>query len=192
MQEVNYIHHLNEVLERFAKDKRLNPPHVSLYMALFRFWNLYYFKPSFYIQREEVMALSKIGAKTTYHRCLKDLSNWSYILYEPSFNPFKGSRVHMFDFEILDEVSNRPKSETACEQVVDSYHPKSGTACGQLVGRKDKQYQTKKNNTNKHKPEIFKDQKKWNADEKKNKPEGTVPYTDNLKTQTQKNYDEPL
>lgn len=192
MQEVNYIHHLNEVLERFAKDGRLNPPHVSLYMALFRFWNLYYFKPSFYIQREEVMALSKIGAKATYHRCLKDLSNWSYILYEPSFNPFKGSRVHMFDFDMLGEDANRLKSETACEQVVNGYHPKSGTACEQLVGRKDKLYQTKKNKKNSNKPENFKNQKKRNAAEKKNKLGQAIPYTDNLHTRNDKNYDEPL
>lgn len=39
------------------------------------------------------MKFSKIGSNTTYHRCIKELSHWKYILYKPSHNPFKGGEV---------------------------------------------------------------------------------------------------
>ena len=70
---MNYIRHLNAVFEQFSKDSRLNPSHVSLYMALFQYWNINRFPEVFYIAREEVMAMAKIGSKATYHRCLRRL-----------------------------------------------------------------------------------------------------------------------
>src|SRR5699024_7334037 len=95
MAEVNFIHHLKSVFLLFAKDNRLNPTHISLYMALFQLWNHNRFPDRFYVNREEVMRLAKIGAKSTYHRCVKDLNNYNYIIYSPSHNPFKGSEIKM-------------------------------------------------------------------------------------------------
>ncbi|GGK56272.1 MULTISPECIES: hypothetical protein [Flavobacteriaceae] len=95
---MNYIKHLNGVLDQFSKDTRLNPTHISLYIALFQFWNYNRFPNEFYINREEIMKFSKIGSNTTYHRCIKELSHWKYILYSPSHNPFKGSKVKLFNF----------------------------------------------------------------------------------------------
>ena len=95
---MNFIKHLNAVFQQFSKDSRLNPTHISLYIALFQFWNLYRFPEIFYINREEVMKLAKIGSKSTYHQCLKGLDEWKYIHYLPSHNPYKGSRIKMFVF----------------------------------------------------------------------------------------------
>jgi hypothetical protein len=100
---MNYIKHLNGVLDQFSKDNRLNPTHISLYIALFQFWNYNRFPDDFYINREEVMKFSKIGSNTTYHRCIKELSHWKYILYSPSHNPFKGSKVKLFNFSTSDK-----------------------------------------------------------------------------------------
>jgi len=100
---MNYIKHLNGILDQFSKDTRLNPTHISLYIALFQFWNYNRFPNEFYINREEVMKFSKIGSNTTYHRCIKELSHWKYILYSPSHNPFKGSKVKLFNFSTSDK-----------------------------------------------------------------------------------------
>ncbi|MCG2418732.1 hypothetical protein K8089_06830 [Aequorivita sp. F47161] len=81
-----------------AKDSRLNPTHISLYMALFNIWNINRFPEDFIIIRDEIMKLSKIGSKSTYHRCLKQLDSWKYIRYIPSHNSFIGSRVSLFIF----------------------------------------------------------------------------------------------
>lgn len=99
---MNYIKHLNGIFHQFSKDSRLNPTHISLYVALFQLWNYNRFPDEFYISREEIMKFSKIGSNTTYHRCIKELSHWKYILYIPSHNPFKGSRVKLFNFSTSD------------------------------------------------------------------------------------------
>ena len=176
MEAINYIRHLNCVLAQFSKDNRLNPAHISLYIALFQIWNNYHFKESFYINRAEVMDLSKLGAKTTYHRCIKELSSWKYILYEPSHNPFRGSKIKMFYFG------------TTTEQPLDSYCTNIETSYEQVVVPKDKHIKTVINNTNlsKQKNNIKKNFKK------SSKQKTAVPYKDNLKTNSEKDYNEPL
>ncbi|WP_117884192.1 hypothetical protein [Aureibaculum luteum] len=176
MKNINYIKHLNGVLELFSKDNRLNPSHISLYMALFQIWNSYHFKSTFYINRAEVMDLSKLGSKSTYHRSIKQLSYWNYILYEPSHNPFRGSKISMFNFG------------TSNEQAVDHYHTNIETSYEQVVVPKDKHIKTGINNTNISKQKI----NNKNSFKKKGKQKATVPFQDNLKTSTNKSYDEPL
>ncbi len=115
---MNYIKHLNAVFKRFACDPRLNPTHISLYMALFQFWNINRFPHIFYINREELMKMSKIGSKATYHRCLKNLNHWSYIVYFPSHNPYKGSRIKMLIFNTGSETSGGITTELEQGQAV--------------------------------------------------------------------------
>ena len=118
---MNYIKHLTGFFDRVAKDKLLNPTHVSLYIALFQFWNCNRFKNPISINRDEVMRISKISSKATYHKCLKNLHAQGYIKYEPSYNPFKGSHVFLFNFS--DDLKPLPKSASSnskpvIEQVV--------------------------------------------------------------------------
>ncbi|WNM18491.1 transcriptional regulator [Flavobacterium capsici] len=118
---MNYIKHLTGFFDRVAKDKLLNPTHVSLYIALFQFWNCNRFKNPISISRDEVMRISKISSKATYHKCLKNLHAQGYIKYEPSYNPFKGSHVFLFNFS--DDLKPLPKSTSSnskpvIEQVV--------------------------------------------------------------------------
>jgi hypothetical protein len=106
---MNYIKHLTGFFEKVAIDKTLNPTHVSLYIALFQFWNCNRFKNPISISRDEIMRISKISSKATYHKCLKNLHSLGYINYQPSYNPFKGSHVILFNFS--DDLKPLPKSE---------------------------------------------------------------------------------
>jgi len=117
---MNYIKHINGVLQQFNGDSRLNPTHISLYIALFQLWNIHRFPDVFFIAREDVMKMSKIGSMGTYHRCLRNLNDWKYIDYLPSHNPYKGSEIKMFIFEIPDEQEAN-ESETSLEQVANKY-----------------------------------------------------------------------
>jgi hypothetical protein len=140
---MNYIKHLTGFFEKVANDRALNPTHVSLYMAMFQFWNCNRFKNPISISRDEVMRISKISSKSTYHKCLKKLHHLGYICYEPSYNPFKGSHVFLFNFS--DDLKPTPKSEkeTAPKieqdngqvngQVVDKLWTSIGTSSGQAL-----------------------------------------------------------
>ena len=131
---MNYIKHLTGFFEKVAVDKTLNPTHVSLYIALFQFWNCNRFKNPISINRDEVMRISKISSKATYHKCLKNLHSQGYINYEPSFNPFKGSHVILFNFS--DDLKpalkseREPKNELVFELVNEQALNKSCTSSG--------------------------------------------------------------
>ncbi|MGV7106979.1 transcriptional regulator [Flavobacterium sp. U410] len=129
---MNYIKHLTGFFERVAIDKTLNPTHVSLYIALFQFWNCNRFKNPISINRDEVMRISKISSKATYHKCLKNLHSLGYINYEPSYNPFKGSHVILFNFsedlKPLPKSDRKPKNEPLNELVSEQALNKSCTS----------------------------------------------------------------
>lgn len=99
MEKTNYILHLNKAFEKICEDNRLTPFHISLYFALFHYWNIAKFRNPISISRDEMMRAAKIGSVNTYIRCIKELHAWNYIQYHPSFNPQKGSQVHLYKFD---------------------------------------------------------------------------------------------
>jgi len=90
---MNYIKHLNATLVEIYGDERLCPGHISLYLALFFYWNMYRFPEEFPVNRQELMKMAKIGSKSTYHRLLKQLDHMGYINYSPSHSPTSPSKV---------------------------------------------------------------------------------------------------
>ena len=179
LEAVNYIKHLNRVFAIFSRDNRLNPSHISLYLALFQFWNVNYYSSEFFINRQEVMNLAKIGSKSTYHRCIRELSHWSYLVYMPSHNPWKGSKIKMFNFG------------TSSEQVLAPNHTKNRTSSEQALVSIIKHIQTIENIKNNKKTEIF-ENLNFSENENTEKLNLDVPNQDNLRTSDDKNYDEPL
>src|SRR5574343_205991 len=148
---MNYIKHLTGFFDRVAKDKLLNPTHVSLYMSLFQFWNCNRFRNPISISRDEIMRISKISSKPTYHKCLKALHEQGYIKYEPSYNPFKGSHVFLFNFS--DDLKPLPKSASSNfkpvnEQVVNKSCTSDETSSEQVNEQVVVPYINNTNNTN--------------------------------------------
>jgi hypothetical protein len=113
---MNYIKHLTGFFDKVIQDDRLNPTHISLYVALFQFWNVQRFKNPISISRDEVMRVSKICSKATYHKCMKDLHQFDYVLYDPSYNPFRGSLVTIIDMELKSEQIRKTKRQRINKQ----------------------------------------------------------------------------
>ncbi|MCX2839094.1 hypothetical protein OQ279_13135 [Salinimicrobium sp. MT39] len=109
---MNYIKLLNAAFEKFYFDDRLNPAHVTLYLALFQEWNCSRFVGEISVNRRDLMRAAKIGSKSTYHRCIVNLNDWGYLDYFPSKSAFKGSRIRMCVLE---------KQETKAEEDFDSF-----------------------------------------------------------------------
>jgi hypothetical protein len=95
---MNYIKHLTGFFDKVVLDNSLNPTHISLYISIFQFWNLNRFQNPISITRDEVMRISKICSKATYHKCMREMHDKGYLKYEPSYNPFRGSLVHLINF----------------------------------------------------------------------------------------------
>jgi hypothetical protein len=120
---MNYIKLLNAAFEKFYFDDRLNPTHISLYMALFQEWNSSRFADEFYVNRRDLMRCAKIGSKSTYHRCVTDLDSWLYLCYFPSNNPYKGSKIKMSIIRTSDELDTGRYNPTL-EQLAEQYSPR--------------------------------------------------------------------
>jgi hypothetical protein len=139
MSKTNYIRHLSQVYLLISDDNNLNSTHISLYMALFQLWNLNRFNNPFFINRGDVMRLSKIGSKSTYHKCLRDLDKWKYIIYYPSHSPLKGSEIKMYNYGTSSsQVQGQPLEQNS---------PKTGQVLGQAevsLINKNKQKETYK------------------------------------------------
>ncbi|SDI02029.1 hypothetical protein SAMN04488062_12035 [Flavobacterium omnivorum] len=135
---MNYIKHLTGFFDRIVHDRNLNPTHISLYIALFQFWNINRFKNPISITRDEVMRISKICSKATYHKCMRELNDKGYLKYEPSFNPYKGSMVILFNFSedlkpVQKRASKNEKILPNTEQVVNKRGTSNETGTEQAL-----------------------------------------------------------
>jgi hypothetical protein len=106
---MNYIKHLTGFFNKIADENKLNPTHISLYLALFQCWNVNRFKNPTGISREEIMKASKINSNATYHKCMKELQTLGFIEYLPTFNPHSSSNVNMINFS--EEAKTKQKLE---------------------------------------------------------------------------------
>jgi hypothetical protein len=83
--------------ERIAKIKEashLYTSHSSLYSALFIFWQQNSGTSPFSVSRSILMSYSNIASTATYHKCMKDLHDYGYIIYKPSYHPKLGSLIY--------------------------------------------------------------------------------------------------
>ncbi|RXK59201.1 hypothetical protein ESA94_13755 [Lacibacter luteus] len=103
---MNYIRHLNAFFTCIKTDDRLSSSHVSLYMALFQYWNFNRFGNPFSIYRENIMQLSKLS-KNTYHKCVKELHEAKYIYYHPSASKFQAVRISIVRLDKEEEPKTR-------------------------------------------------------------------------------------
>lgn len=72
-------------------------------MALFQYWNYNRFQNPFRIDRDELMQLSKIGSKNTYHKCIKELHSYRYIIYHSGIAKYQHVKVSMIRLETKKE-----------------------------------------------------------------------------------------
>ncbi|MCU4157857.1 hypothetical protein J1N10_17925 [Carboxylicivirga sp. A043] len=73
--------------------------HISLYLALFRRWNIERFKNPISVSRDDIMKTAKIGSPKTYSKALKELQSHHFIRYDPSHDPNVGSLINLFTYE---------------------------------------------------------------------------------------------
>ncbi|MDD2306096.1 MAG: hypothetical protein PHP53_15450 [Prolixibacteraceae bacterium] len=127
---MNYIRHLSGFFIRLAEDQRMTPYHISLYFALFQQWNVERFGDWFVISRSEMMHLSRIGSANTYARCMKELSDWGYIMYTASSNLHSGSRVSCTRYDTATDIARNTSTDTGNDtgrNTGTSSNPKSDT-----------------------------------------------------------------
>jgi replication initiation and membrane attachment protein DnaB len=92
---MDQLKELTNFYSAIKNDNRIGTTHISLYMALFQFYNLNRLENPIHITRTAVMEVAKISGLATYHKCMRDLVEYGYIQYEPSYNPSISSLVYL-------------------------------------------------------------------------------------------------
>ena len=84
---------LADFFKAVEEDPRISSRHVSLYVSIFQFWIKKECESSLELFSKEVMGLCKISASSTYHKTIRELHEFGYIQYVPSFNHNKRSLI---------------------------------------------------------------------------------------------------
>ncbi|WP_293299802.1 hypothetical protein [Pedobacter sp. UBA4863] len=91
--EGSEFRNLKVILNRYAADPRLNVWHLGILMAIVQLMKTVEFNIPISVSRKKIMELSRIGNYVTYHKYLSQLSDFGYILYNPSYHPGLGSQI---------------------------------------------------------------------------------------------------
>lgn len=89
------VKEITEFMDRAWSDSRLGPMHVSLYMAILYCWLQQGGAGPARVSGKELMPLAKIGGSTPMYKSLRELHEFGYIRYQPSFNPAEKSKVYL-------------------------------------------------------------------------------------------------
>lgn len=172
---MNYIKHLTGFFERSANDTDMTSYHVSLYLSLFSLWNKSHFSDKIFINRGDLMRIAKIGSKTTYAKCIRELDEWGYIDYSNNSNQHKTSTVSMIPLDEPVPSKKRTRNE-----------PCNGTSDSTSMGtRSGTHYINYKNNTNGQTKNRKQAQKNYSNGKEKNN-------TARFHVNNEKDYSEPL
>lgn len=87
---------LSEFFTAIENDPRISITHIGIYAALLQYWRKHNYSNPVQACSREIMQLAKISARGTYHKIIKDLSEFGYIKYEPSYKRNQSSKVYMF------------------------------------------------------------------------------------------------
>lgn len=93
--DINQIKLINNFIENVKEDPRINTSHISLYVSLVNYWYSNGQSNPMSIFRHEIMPACKISGTATYHKSIRQLHDYGYIKYVPSFNHFLGSLVYI-------------------------------------------------------------------------------------------------
>lgn len=75
-------------------DPRITKSHISVYISLWKKWMDSGQEGPLSVFRSDVIDLCKISSCNSYHKTIKQLHEFGYIRYEPSFDHYKGSIVY--------------------------------------------------------------------------------------------------
>lgn len=87
------LNELNNLLAIFERDKRLKVWHFALLMAILHLGYKQGQKNVIKVSRSKIMALSHVSTLPTYHKYFKELQDFGYIQYTPSYHPGYKSEV---------------------------------------------------------------------------------------------------
>ncbi|EJL62816.1 hypothetical protein [Flavobacterium sp. CF136] len=88
---------LSDFFTAIKKDFRISTTHIAIYAALLQCRADKGFINPIEVYRHEVALVAKVLSAYTYHKCIRELSSYGYLKYEPSFKKTQGSKIYFMD-----------------------------------------------------------------------------------------------
>jgi len=88
---------LSAFFAAIANDYRISSTHISVFAALLHHRNDKGFTNPIYAYSADIMKIAKLSAAKTYRKCVRELSDYGYLRYEPSFKKNKASKIFFKD-----------------------------------------------------------------------------------------------
>lgn len=85
------------LLFALSKDERVTVWHMATLFGIIQLSKENELTAPIYISRKKVMELSHINNFVTYNKCIKELQQFGYIKYFPSYHPAYGSKVYLIN-----------------------------------------------------------------------------------------------
>lgn len=95
---------LSDFFLAIEKDFRISTTHIAIYVALLQYRIDKGFINPIQVFSHEVALLAKVSSPYTYFKCVRELSEYGYIKYEPSFKKTQGSKI----FFEMDQFCQNP------------------------------------------------------------------------------------
>jgi hypothetical protein len=76
---------LSAFYQKARADNRITATHISLYFSLLHALNNQANNSVIHLQRSLIMDSAKISSRVTYNKCMRELHEYGYINYRPSF-----------------------------------------------------------------------------------------------------------
>ena len=92
--------------EKIAKDERIDLEHLNLFVSIYYWWAQNKFQNPVAITSKIIMNMSRLKTITAYHKCIRDLHDYGYIKYVPSFHPDLGNMVYVIEQKELVTETN--------------------------------------------------------------------------------------
>jgi hypothetical protein len=95
---------LSDFFLAIEKDFRISTTHIAIYAALLQYRTDKGSINPIQVFSHEVAPLAKVSSAYTYFKCVRELSEYGYIKYEPSFKKTQGSKI----FFEMDQFCQNP------------------------------------------------------------------------------------
>lgn len=86
---------LTSFFSAIKNDGRISITHIAVYAALLQYWKSNGCMNPILAFSHQIMDIAKISAPMTYRKCVKELSEYGYIQYIPSFKRNKASQIFL-------------------------------------------------------------------------------------------------
>ena len=85
---------LSVFFKSIENDFRIGSTHIAVFAALLQFWNEKGMINPIQAYSIEIQKIAKIVSPKTYHKCMRELDEYGYLIYAPTKNKNKRSSVY--------------------------------------------------------------------------------------------------